>query len=165
MDKNTKSTEKRGLKAFLKSRKARYGAVATGIVLGTVAIVIVINIIVGLLVERFPELKLDLTANNAYALNEDTVDYMSHLDKDVTVYILSTEDGFIKNGEYFVQAKNLLEKIESSSNSKLKIEYVDTASNPSFTQKYTNVDWTSSKNIALVVCGEPTATITLPEQR
>ena len=26
MDKNTKSTEKRGLKAFLKSRKARYGA-------------------------------------------------------------------------------------------------------------------------------------------
>ncbi|MBQ7745764.1 MAG: hypothetical protein IJT85_09425, partial [Ruminococcus sp.] len=110
MDKNTKSTEKRGLKAFLKSRKARYGAVATGIVLGTVAIVIVINIIVGLLVERFPELKLDLTANNAYALNEDTVDYMSHLDKDVTVYILSTEDGFIKNGEYFVQAKNLLEK-------------------------------------------------------
>ncbi len=56
MDKNTKSTEKRGLKAFLKSRKARYGAVATGIVLGTVAIVIVINIIVGLLVERFPEL-------------------------------------------------------------------------------------------------------------
>ena len=53
MDKNTKSTEKRGLKAFLKSRKARYGAVATGIVLGTVAIVIVINIIVGLLVSYF----------------------------------------------------------------------------------------------------------------
>ncbi len=163
MDKNTKSTEKRGLKAFLKSRKARYGAVATGIVLGTVAIVIVINIIVGLLVERFPELKLDLTANSAYALNEDTVDYMSHLDKDVTVYILSTEDGFIKNGEYFVQAKNLLEKIESSSNDKLKIEYVDTASNPSFTQKYTNVDWTSSKNIALVVCGEQYKALTLED--
>lgn len=158
-----KNNSKRGLKAFLKSRKARYGAVATGIVLGTVAIVIVLNIVVSLLVDRFPNLKLDLTANNAYALNEDTVEYMSHLGKDVDVYILTKEDDFVKNGEYFVQAKNLLEKMESDSGGKLKVQYIDTTSNPSFTQKYTDVDWTSKQNVALAVCGDQYKALTLDE--
>lgn len=144
---------KRGLKGFLKSRKARYGAVATGIVIGTVAIVIVLNIIVGLLVERFPNLKLDLTSNSAFALSDDTVDYLSHMTKDVDLYILSTEEKFVSNGEYFVQAKNLLEKAEGVSNGKLKVSYIDTTSNPSFTSKYKNVDWTTNKNVAIVECG------------
>ena len=98
---------KRGLKEFLKSRKARYGAVSTAIVIITVAVVIVLNIVVSLLVDRFPNLKLDLTANSAYELNEDTADYMSHLDKDVDFNILSKEEDFIKNdpdtGKYFKQ--------------------------------------------------------------
>lgn len=154
---------KRGLKGFLKSRKARYGAVATGIVIGVVAVVIVLNIIVSLLVERFPNLKLDLTSNSAYALNEDTVDYMSHLGKDVNVYILAKEDDFVKNGEYFVQAKNLLEKMESDSNGRLKAQYIDITSNPSFTQKYTNVDWSSKKNLVLVECGTQYRALTLED--
>lgn len=161
MENNNKN--KSGFKSFIKSRKARYGAVATGIVLITVALVIVLNIIVGLLVDRFPNLKLDLTANNAYALQKDTVDYMEHLSKDVNLYILSTEDGFVSNGEYFVQAKNLLEKIESSSNGKLKLSYIDTTTNPGFTQKYQNVDWNTGKNVALVECGEQYKSLTLEE--
>ena len=154
---------KRGLKGFLKSRKARYGAVSTGIVIGVIALVIVLNVIVSLLVDRFPNLKIDLTSNSAYALNEDTVDYMSHLGKDVNVYILAKEDDFLKNGEYFVQAKNLLEKMESDSNGKLKVQYVDITSNPSFTQKYTNVDWSSKKNLVLVECGSQYRALTLED--
>ena len=154
---------KRGLKGFLKSRKARYGAVSTGIVIGVVALVIVLNVIVSLLVDRFPNLKIDLTSNSAYALNEDTVDYMSHLSKDVNVYILAKEDDFVKNGEYFVQAKNLLEKMQSGSNDKLKVQYIDITSNPSFTQKYTNVDWSSKKNLVLVECGSQYRALTLED--
>ena len=154
---------KRGLKGFLKSRKARCGAVSTGIVIGVVALVIVLNVIVSLLVDRFPNLKIDLTSNSAYALNEDTVDYMSHLSKDVNVYILAKEDDFVKNGEYFVQAKNLLEKMQSGSNDKLKVQYIDITSNPSFTQKYTNVDWSSKKNLVLVECGSQYRALTLED--
>lgn len=157
------SNNKRSLKEFLKSRKARYGAVATAIVIVTVAVVVVLNIIVGLFVDRFPNLKVDFTANKAYELNEDTVDFLSHLDKDVDFYILSKEDDFIKNGEYFVQAKNLLEKTESASNGRLKVHYVDTTADPSFTQKYSNVDWTSKKNVALVVCGDQYKALTLDD--
>ena len=158
-----KSNNKRSLKEFLKSRKARYGAVSTAIVIITVAVVIVLNIVVSLLVDRFPNLKVDFTANKAYELNEDTVDFLSHLDNDVDFYVLSKEDDFVKNGEYFVQAKNLLEKMESASDGKLTVHYVDTTADPSFSQKYKNVDWTSKKNVALVVCGDRYKALTLDD--
>ena len=86
--KNKEKSSKGSFKAFLKSRKARHGSMAAVLVIGAVALVVVLNIVVGLLVERFPNLKMDLTSNSAYALSDDTSDFMSHLDKDVTMYIL-----------------------------------------------------------------------------
>ena len=145
-----------GIKAFLKSRKARHGSVAIGIVIAVIAIVIVLNIICSLLVGRFPNLKLDMTANSSYALQEDTADYVSHLSKNVKVTILMNKDEFESGGSYMVQAENLLEKMESGSNGKLKLDYVDLTENPTFTSAYPDVDWTnSSANYLMVVeCGE-----------
>ena len=163
MKKDKNSEKKGGLKAFLKSRKTKHGSLAIAIVAIVIALVVVLNIVTSLLVERFPILKFDLTANNAYALQNDTVDYMSHLKKDVTMYILSTEDVFVHNGEYFVQAKNLLDKMVSGSGGKFELKFVDTTSNPSFTQKYTNIDWTSSNIMALVECGKQYKALTVEE--
>ena len=145
-----------GIKAFLKSRKARHGSVAIGIVIAVIAIVIVLNIICSLLVGRFPNLKLDMTANSSYALQEDTADYVSHLSKNVKVTILMNKDEFESGGSYMVQAENLLEKMVSGSNGKLKLDYVDLTENPTFTSAYPDVDWTnSSANYLMVVeCGE-----------
>lgn len=145
-----------GIKAFFKSRKARHGSVAIGIVIAVIAIVIVLNIICSLLVGRFPNLKLDMTANSSYALQEDTADYVSHLSKNVKVTILMNKDDFESGGSYMVQTVNLLEKMESGSNGKLKLDYVDLTENPTFTSAYPDVDWTdSSANYLMVVeCGE-----------
>ena len=92
MEKKEKTKTSKGFKAFLKSRKARHGSLAIAIVIGVIAVVVVINIIVGLLVDRFPNLKADFTANNAYALQDETVDYLSHMSKDAKLYILSSEE-------------------------------------------------------------------------
>lgn len=150
--KKNKNGKDGGLKEFLKSRKARHGSVAIGIVIAVIAIVIVLNIICSLLVDRFPNLKIDMTANSSYALQEDTADYVSHLTKDVKVTILMNKDDFESGGTYMVQADNLLEKMESGSNGKLKLDYVDLTENPTFTSAYTDVDWTdSSANYFMVV--------------
>lgn len=156
---------KGGLKAFLKSRKARHGTVAVAIVAVTVAIVIVINVICSLLVDRFPNIKIDMTSNQSYALQDDTVDYMSHLDKDVTVYILMDKSSFESGGTYLVQAQNLLDKMESSSGGRLDIKYVDLNDNPAFTSKYTSIDWTNSTEnyMILVECGEQYKVLTLED--
>lgn len=160
-----KAKKKGGFKEFVKSRKARHGTVAIAIVAVVVAIVIVLNVICGLLVDRFPNLNFDLTANQSFALQDDTIDYVSHLDKDVTVNILMSQNDFENNGTYFVQAKNLLDKMESNSNGKLTVKYVDLVTNPTFTSTYPDIDWNDTANnyIALVVCGDQYKALALDE--
>lgn len=164
-EKPKKAKKKGGFKEFLKSRKARHGSVAVAILAVVIAIVIVINVVFALLIERFPDLKIDFTANNSFALQEDTIDYISHLDKDITLNVLMSETEFESQGSYFVQAKNLLDKIKSNSNGKIKIDYVDLATNPTFTSNYPNVDWNSTDNnyVMLVECGEQYKLLTLED--
>lgn len=150
--KSVKASDKKGFKAFLKSRKARHGSVAAAIVAVVVALVIVLNIVCNLLVDRFPNLKIDMTANSAYSLQEDTLDYVSHLSKDVKITILMTKDNFEAGGTYLVQAQNFLDKMVSSSDGKLTLDYVDLTTNPTFTSKYPNVNWTdTSQNYMMIV--------------
>lgn len=166
--KNKKSKpqkEKGKFKKFMKSRKARHGTIAMAITALVIVIVIVLNIIIGLLVDRFPDLELDLTSNSSFALQDDTIDYVSHLDSDVTVYILMEKDTFESQGTYFVQAQKMLNKMVSKSNGKMKVKYVDLTSNPSFTSDYPNVDWQSSSanNIVLVESGKQYKVLTLAD--
>lgn len=155
-----------GFKAFLKSKKARHGSLAVVIVAVVIAIVIVLNIVCGLLVDRFPDLKIDFTANQSFALQDDTIDYVSHLKKDVTLYVLMPEDEIENQGTYFIQAKNLLDKIKSNSNGKITIEYVDLTENPSFSSNYPNIDWNSEdsyKYFMLVECGNQYKALTVED--
>lgn len=166
--KNKKSKpqkEKGKFKKFMKSRKARHGTIAMAITALVIVMVIVLNIIIGLLVNRFPDLELDLTSNSSFALQDDTIDYVSHLDSDVTVYILMEKDKFESQGTYFVQAQKMLNKMASKSDGKIKIKYVDLTSNPSFTSNYPNVDWQSSSanNIVLVESGKQYKVLTLAD--
>lgn len=166
--KNKKSKpqkEKGKFKKFMKSRKAKHGTVAMAITALVIVMVIVLNIIIGFLVNRFPDLELDLTSNNSFALQDDTIDYVSHLNNDVTVYILMEKDKFEGQGTYFVQAQKMLNKMASKSDGKMKIKYVDLTSNPSFTSNYPNVDWQSSSanNIVLVESGKQYKVLTLTD--
>lgn len=166
--KNKKSKpqkEKGKFKKFMKSRKAKHGTVAMAITALVIVMVIVLNIIIGLLVNRFPDLELDLTSNNSFALQDDTIDYVSHLNNDVTVYILMEKDKFESQGTYFIQAQKMLNKMVSKSNGKMKVKYVDLTSNPSFTSDYPNVDWQSSSanNIVLVESGKQYKVLTLAD--
>ena len=67
-EKKKKDKKQGGIKKMLKTRKFRHGSVAIAITAIVVALVVVLNIIVGLLVDRFPNLKVDFTSNQAYAL-------------------------------------------------------------------------------------------------
>ena len=151
----TKTTEKKGgLKNLMRSRKMRHGSLAVAITAIGVAAVILLNVIASLLVDRFPELKADFTSNNAFALNDDTADYMSRLKKDVKLHIVADEDDFMNTGTYFVQAKNLLDKMVSKSNGKFSYDFVDTTKNPTFVQKYPNINWTTNSTVGVIECGD-----------
>jgi len=152
-NKETNSSKKGGLKRLLQSRKMRHGSLAAGITALAVTVVILINVIAGLLVDRFPDLKADLTGNNAFGLSSDTEEYIGHLKKDVKLYIVSDENTFTSAGTYFVQAKTLLDKMESKSGGKFTYEFVNTTENPNFTKNYPNINWTTKTNVGVITCG------------
>ena len=162
-EKKKKDKKQGGIKKMLKTRKFRHGSVAIAITAIVVALVVVLNIIVGLLVDRFPNLKVDFTSNQAYALQNDTKEYIKNIKKDVTLYVLSTKSAFESNGEYFVQAENLLEKMEKGSDGKLSVIYKDTSTDPSFIKKYSNINWDSKTNLAVIECGKQYKALTLDD--
>lgn len=152
--KKAEGTKKKGgIKAFFKSRKAKHGSIAIAIVAVVIALTILLNIVCNLLVDRFSALSLDLTSNQVFALQEDTTDYISHLEKDITIYVLAEKDSFVSNGSYFVQAEKFLSNMDSLSDH-VKVQYVNVAQNPTFTSKYENVDWSTSVHVFLVECGD-----------
>lgn len=149
--------KKRSLKAFLqnklKSRSTRHGAMALGFAALAVAAAILLNVIAGLLSDRFPGMKADFTANQAYALSDDTTEYIRHMDKDVALHIIADESTFTGGGRYFVQAKNLLDKMVSASDGKFTYDFVDTTENPAFTRNYPNIDWSQRDKAGVITCG------------
>lgn len=144
------------VKAFFKSRKTKHGSFAVVIVAFAVAMAILVNAVAGLLVDRFPDLQIDLTASKTYQLQQDTVDYIKQLDTDVTVYILASEKSFkaglnaIGGTNYFVQAEKLLKKADALSN-KLTIKYIDLSENPTFSSKYSDINWESNTSAYLML--------------
>lgn len=161
MTENNKKTANAPAQSKGKAKKVRAGKthrsiVALAIVAVFTAAVIIVNIITGMIVGRFPNLNIDFTANNSFALQPDTVDYVSHLEKEATLYVLMPEDEVENQGTYFVQADRLLDKIEAESNGKIKVEYIDFTKNPAFTQQYKDIDWgeSASTYFMLVVCGD-----------
>lgn len=134
------------------------------------AIVILLNVVTGLLVQRFPNLQFDMTSSGTYKLQSDTEDYLGQLDKDITLYVLVTEKTF-KSGmnaysgaQYFVQANELLKKMAAQSDH-ITLKYVDLSSNPTFTSKYDKVDWNSSdaNTLMIIESGKDYTSLTLDE--
>ena len=65
-----------------KNKKFRYGGYATAITAVALAILIIINLLVGKL-----NLKVDLTKNKLFSLSEQTYNVLDKLNKNVTIYV------------------------------------------------------------------------------
>ncbi len=162
--------KKNKLVAFLTSRKAKRGSLSIVITAVFICIIILINFITGLLVERFPSLQFDMTASQTYQLQNDTSEYLKQLDKDITIYVLAKEESFkggmnaYSGAQYFVQADKLLKKIAAASGH-VSLKFVDLSSNPTFTGKYKNIDWNSdnTNNLIIVDAGDNYTTLSLSD--
>ena len=149
-----KKSFKEVIKSALASRKTRHSLITVGFVAAALVITVVINLITGKLSDSFPEMKADFTSNQAFALSDDSVEYMSHLSKNVTLHINAEESVFRGGGRYFIQAQSLLDKMVSKSGGKFTYDFVDITENPGFTHDYPDIDWTTNDNFGVIVCGD-----------
>jgi ABC-2 type transport system permease protein len=108
-----------------------------------------INLVVSLLAERIP-LTLDLTANAAYQVGDETRTVLAGLDKDVEIYVLATEDGFA-GSPYLTQARRIIEQYPKLS-PRVELTYVDYVFDPTFPARYPSL--TLAQGNVLVTSGD-----------
>lgn len=129
----------------LKTRRFKVGSLATAITIIVTAVIIVINLIVGQLTDKF-SLSLDLTQNKIFSLTEQSIDFIKNLDKDVEIILLSEESTFVQTNDYFAQANSVLKKYDLNSE-KIKLTYVDPVKNPTYLNEYSNENVTENSII------------------
>lgn len=93
------------------------------------AVFILLNAVALVMSNRFP-LSVDLTANAAYNIDEETKAVLDRVVRPLTIDILAPEQMF--TGEaYLVQTKKILEQYERHS-PRIKVHYIDYAADPSY---------------------------------
>lgn len=116
----------KNISASFKNRKFKYGGYAALITAAVIAILLIINLLVG----QIP-LKFDLTHNKLYSLSKQTIDALKGVKKEVTIYeVFST-------GNENPVIKELIQKY-SDKNNNIKIKFIDPYKNPGFLKKYSS---------------------------
>lgn len=108
-----------------------------------VAVVIVINMIVGELPSKYTE--IDVSGQKLYSIGDETKELLSELEKDVTIYQIAQSGG---EDEVIT---SLLKKYEDESEH-IKVEQKDPVVNPKFASEYTTDNL--SANSLIVTCGD-----------
>jgi ABC-type uncharacterized transport system involved in gliding motility auxiliary subunit len=122
-------------------KKMKYGINSAVMTAAFIAILIVINLIVG----QYP-LKKDLTKNRLFSFAPQTIEILENLDQTINIYALypqGQEDPFMKE---------ILERYARSSD-KIKLEFVDPVKNPTFVNQFADEN-TGIQQGAVIFAGE-----------
>ncbi len=120
-----------------KTKKMRYGINATVLTVMFIIAIILVNMLAGVITEKFPSVNIDLSENGQFAISKATKDAIKDIDKDIlmTVVVYDQEEDIFVD-ELISRYKEI--------NSKISSLYVDLAKNPTVMQKYEGLNPTGS---------------------
>ncbi|WP_298482274.1 GldG family protein [uncultured Ruminococcus sp.] len=127
------SEEKRQNK-LKRRKKLKYGSLATAVTVIFVAVVVLVNVVVSLIGNRFPDAVLDLTTSNVYDISDETLDYIRDLDQDVEIAVSSDESTF-QTDKYNKMIAETISKYQGYSDH-ISVTYFDTTKDPDILAQY-----------------------------
>ena len=140
---NNDKKEKRKFKDTVNKKYLKNGSYSSVMIVVFVAIIIVINMIVGNLPSKYTQ--LDISAEKLYTIGDETKAMLKDLDKDVTIYQIA------QSGSEDETISNLLQRYADESEH-ITVEVKDPVVNPKFVSEYTTDNLSS--NSLIVVCGD-----------
>lgn len=131
------------VKAVFGSNKFKRGGMSTVMTVVFIAIVVVVNILVSLITERFPSLDIDLTAQKMNTLSDQAMEIAKGVELETEIYLIGSENAYRKNQNSYYsnygielgQVANLAEKLQEA-NSKISMDFIDPDTNPTFISEY-----------------------------
>lgn len=144
----------RAQKSVQRKKKLKHGTLATVLTVVFVAIVVVVNVICGVLDDRF-HWNIDLTSSGLYEIDEQTISYLNQLTADVDVVMLADESYFKENSTLKIVSETL-ERFQAESNGHINLKYVDMTKNPeavkTYSQNYSGGDFATGD--VIIACGD-----------
>lgn len=142
----------------INKNKVKFGSLATLFTILFIAIVIAVNVVVTLADERFT-LKVDLTSEHVFTLDQETIDFLAELESPVEVIILGDEQTYrsaTSTSDAIAPTRYVIETVDNyiRENENVTVHFVDPRYNPNFfkTRNITLDDGTdTAENIFLVV--------------
>lgn len=114
------------------NKKFIYGSGSVLFLAVFLVIIILVNMIVGILSDRF-NLKLDLTSGKIYDLSSETIDVLESLNKNIDIIVF--EESGMENEEI----RELLHRYDTESKY-LSLKFFDPVQNPASTKKYNTIN-------------------------
>jgi len=124
-------------------KKFKYGTIAAVTTVIVLAIVVVINIIMSMVTDKYP-VKFDLTQDKRYELSQESIDFLRTMDKDVEIAVTLTEEELNSGGYVFTDTyrqipteiiPQFLDKYKMYADN-ISIKYIDIEKNPDEISKY-----------------------------
>lgn len=120
---------------LFKSRKFKYGSVATIMTVVFIAAVVVFNIVAIMLVDRLP-VKVDLTDNQIFDISDETEEFLDDITEKITIVITAEEAKFAASTGVYTQHLNEIIKNFAIHGKDISVKYVDLLQNPDFVADY-----------------------------
>lgn len=127
------------------TRKLRYGAMATGLSVIVIAGIVLFNVIMGILADRYP-LSFDLSEDKTFSLSEQGIAVAESLQKEVQITVFADESIFANSQRgddldtIFRQFYQMSREFGSRSGGKVSVSYIDLTANPTLDSRYSQYD-------------------------
>lgn len=141
-------------KNIFNNRRFKYGSLATALTVSLIAVVVILNVVCTLLTTNY-SLKLDITGDDLYKLNTQTLQIIDKTEKDVSFTILSDETS------YTAQFKEILRRIVRTSDH-FSLEFVDPDKNPTFASSFGS-QYNIEEGALIMQCGSKVRVIQMDE--
>lgn len=141
-------------------RKLKYGSLAAAITVIFVTIVVLTNVLVYSMTDRFG-LKLDLTEQQIFEVTQETIDYLGTIENDVDIVVMASEDDLATTSIYTKQLAETVRKYAQYSQN-ISVEFVDMDKNPEKVSKYKELySGDISESNVVVNCGDRIKVLTV----
>ncbi len=121
-------------------RRLRYGSTSTAITVIVIAVVVLLNMLVGILADRFP-LSLDLSGDKIYTISDESIAVAKAIPDEMEIVVFLSEDTFTNSTvgansgipEFDTVLKefyNLLKQYRSFSGNKVNYSFIDPDQEP-----------------------------------
>lgn len=134
-----KKKKKKDGPSFFQSEKFKHGGTATAFTAGFIAVVVLVNVLVGILGDKYPSINVDVTKSGTNTLSTQAVQIVDKVKIPTTITVCATkaacESNQVVNGADYSQVSRLLSKT-AERNSSITLNYIDLDKDPAFAAKY-----------------------------